>query len=154
MVATFGGWRPGSGELAALAKQLLWVAAAGLAAATGPPALLQAVKAEAAGEADGGQPAALQAQACTAAVGLAAAVLQGCAMLMGQWVRCTAFLLAVVPAYALSLGHRPSRPAALAAKLLACVAAWALPRALGRAGAPWLAAPLLSHLLAACFSLQ
>lgn len=154
IAATLRGWQPGSSELASLARQLLWVAAAGAAAATGPPALLQAIKPDAAGKGDGTPRVAPHAQACTAAVGLAAAVLQGCALLLGQWVRCTAFLLAAVPLYALSLSLRPSKPAALAAKVLGASAAWALPWALGHAGAPWLAAPLLTHLLAACLSLQ
>lgn len=154
IAATLRGWQPGSSELSALASQLLWVAAAGIAAATGPPALLQAVKPDASGCGDSTEIAAPQAQACTAAAGLAAVVLHGCALLLGQWVRAATFLLAAVPLYALSLGLRPSKRAALAARVLGCCAAWALPRALAHAGTPWLAAPLLAHLLAACLSLQ
>lgn len=149
----------GSGELASrgsaglllLAKQLAWAAAAGLAAAEGPPAFLAAMqpgtgsgKQQAAGPGasptDGG--CRRQVQLCTLAAGLVAAVLQAAHLLLGQWVRCLVALLAAVPLYTLAAAQPPSGLARLAAAaaVLACgsAAGWG-----AAAGAPWLL-PLLA----------
>lgn len=145
--------QPGSSDPATVAKQLLWAGAAGLMAARGPTALLASIQTDTTdSRAASGSPKS-SLQACTVAAGLAAAVLQGCALLMGHWVRCTAFLLAVVPLYAVSLMLQPFRLARVAVLLAPAPAAYLLPRLLHAAGAPWLVAPLVTHVVVVCLSL-
>ncbi|EFN58972.1 hypothetical protein CHLNCDRAFT_49782 [Chlorella variabilis] len=87
--AAGGGLQP-DGGLAWLGQQLLWAAAVGLVAAQGPRAMLAALypNGSEGGGGDGVVAAGGQVQLCVAAVGLAAVVLRGAHLLMGQW-RCT-----------------------------------------------------------------
>lgn len=117
---------------------LLWASAVGLAAAEGPPALLAAMR-PGHGSSRGTAGSREQGWACTAAAGVVAAVLQGAQLLMGQWVRCCAFMLAVVPLYGLATGQHGAvgRAATLAAAAGASMAA----------ASPWLAPLVLPHVL-------
>lgn len=129
-----------------LARQLLWALFGGLAAAEGPAALLAALTPDASAKPAAGGSG--RVRACMHAAALAAALLQGSSLLLGQWVRCFAFLLVAVPLHALAL-HRPrsgvGRAAAAAPLLLAAGAsAWHVCSG-GRAA--WLAGRLLPHLL-------
>lgn len=146
--AAGGGLQP-DGGLAWLGQQLLWAAAVGLVAAQGPRAMLAALypNGSEGGGGDGVVAAGGQVQLCVAAVGLAAVVLRGAHLLMGQWVRCCTFLLLAVPLYALC----PVRPGTTRGQLgraaLLAGGAAALWHAHRHLGAAWLTHLLAPHLL-------
>ncbi|KAL4423490.1 hypothetical protein ABPG77_003623 [Micractinium sp. CCAP 211/92] len=95
--------------------------------------------------ADAATPAAVQ--RCTTAIALVAAVLQGSHLLLGQWVRCSAFLLAVLPLLALASQRRRGGAAGLALWAALLPGGAALVRQLCSGGAAWLAYLLLPYLL-------
>ena len=137
--------------LPTLAWQLLWAGAAGMAAAAGAPAMLVVLGPEGSSSSAANKAAnssarsgKQQVQLCSAAVGLAAAVLLGAHWLMGQWVRCFSFLLALLPLYGLA-GRQPASRLSRAAVLVA-VAAVGGAAAAGHLPA-WLWGSLLPHLL-------
>jgi hypothetical protein len=80
---------------------------------------------------------------CARAAGLAAALLRGTHLLLGQWSRCLAFLLLVVPLYAASTADAPRLPLRMAL-LGFSAAAGQLYRSGGTA---WLAELLTPHVL-------
>lgn len=86
-------------------------------------------------------------QRCTVVVALTAAVLQGSHLLLAHWVRCAAFLLAVLPLHALASQRRAGGAGGLAAGAALLSGAATLSWQLYSGGAVWLACLLLPHLI-------
>lgn len=86
-------------------------------------------------------------QRCITAVALAAAALQGSHLLLAQWVRCSAFLLAVLPLHALASQRRRGGAAGLPLLAALLPGGALLSWQLCNGGHAWLARLLLPHLL-------
>ncbi|KAL4859670.1 Glycosylphosphatidylinositol anchor attachment 1 protein [Chlorella vulgaris] len=166
------GTRPGKAAAALLLQQLLWPAAAGVAAAVGLPAAMAALQPDSGGDSGGDEQnsegaqssskgsskssrqdgtGAIPVQRCTRVAGLAVVLLQGTRLLLNQWARCLALLLWVLPLYTLwPAGSCPAGTRGPRLRsgllLLPLLAAGAL---LWRVGgtAPWLVPLVLPHLL-------
>jgi hypothetical protein len=137
-------------------QQQLPVAAACAAAAIGLPAVLTAARSassSSSGSSKGSNHVtAEQGYFCSVTAGLAAALLQGAHLLLSQWVRSFAFLLCIVPAYALQAAFAAGTAAQLlrrAAALGGLAVLWWMHQHV-----PWLAELLGPHALLLAVSLR